>query len=41
MTAQTVVPLRAAPRVDRLRAERAVAELLAGLGYPVVGVQGA
>ena len=37
MAAETVVPLRAAPRVDRLRAERAVAELLAALGYPVEG----
>src|SRR6516164_1291696 len=37
MTAETVVPLRAAPRVDRLRAQRAVAELLAALGYPVEG----
>jgi GTP cyclohydrolase IA len=37
MTAETVVPLRAAPRVDRPRAERAVAELLAALGYPVEG----
>jgi GTP cyclohydrolase I len=37
MAAETVVPLRTAPRVDRLRAERAVAELLAALGYPVEG----
>src|SRR5215467_8860684 len=36
-TAENVVPLRTAPRVDRLRAERAVAELLAALGYPVEG----
>ena len=35
--AETVVPLRTAPRVDRPRAERAVAELLAALGYPVEG----
>jgi GTP cyclohydrolase I len=37
VAAETVVPLRTAPRVDRLRAERAVAELLAALGYPVEG----
>jgi hypothetical protein len=37
MTAETVVPLRTAPRVDQLRAQRAVAELLAALGYPVEG----
>jgi GTP cyclohydrolase IA len=36
-TAENVVPLRTAPRVDRPRAERAVAELLAALGYPVEG----
>jgi len=36
-TADNVVPLRTAPRVDRPRAERAVAELLAALGYPVEG----
>src|SRR5262249_87246 len=35
--AETVVPLRTAPRVDQPRAERAVAELLAALGYPVEG----
>jgi hypothetical protein len=35
--AETVVPLRAAPRVDRARAEWAVTELLAALGYPVAG----
>jgi len=35
--AENVVPLRTAPRVDRPRAERAVAELLAALGYPVEG----
>lgn len=32
-----VVPLRTAPAIDRRRAERAVAELLAALGYPVEG----
>ena len=37
VTAENVVPLRTAPRVDRPRAERAVAELLAALGYPVEG----
>src|SRR5438094_8217294 len=37
MTAETVVPLRTAPRMDRPRAGRAVAELLAALGYPVEG----
>src|SRR5215471_10019077 len=37
MTAETVVPLRTAPRIDHPRAERAVAELLAALGYPVEG----
>jgi len=37
MTAENVVPLRTAPRIDRPRAERAVAELLAALGYPVEG----
>ena len=37
MTAETVVPLRTAPQVDLPRAERAVAELLAALGYPVEG----
>ena len=37
MTAETVVPLRTAPRIDRPRAERAVTELLAALGYPVEG----
>jgi GTP cyclohydrolase I len=37
MTAETVVPLRTAPHIDRARAERAVAELLAALGYPVEG----
>ena len=37
VTAENVVPLRTAPRVDRSRAERAVAELLAALGYPVEG----
>jgi len=35
--AENVVPLRTAPRIDRPRAERAVAELLAALGYPVEG----
>jgi GTP cyclohydrolase I len=37
VTAANVVPLRTAPRVDRPQAERAVAELLAALGYPVEG----
>jgi GTP cyclohydrolase IA len=37
MKAEAVVPLRTAPRMDRPRAERAVAELLAALGYPVEG----
>ena len=37
ITAENVVPLRTAPRADRPRAERAVAELLAALGYPVEG----
>jgi GTP cyclohydrolase I len=37
MTAENVVPLRTAPRIDHPRAERAVAELLAALGYPVEG----
>jgi len=37
MTAENVVPLRTAPRIDLARAERAVAELLAALGYPVEG----
>jgi hypothetical protein len=37
MTAENVVPLRTAPRIDLPRAERAVAELLAALGYPVEG----
>ena len=37
MTAENVVPLRTAPRIDRPRAERAVTELLAALGYPVEG----
>ena len=37
VTAENVVPLRTAPRADRPRAERAVAELLAALGYPVEG----
>ena len=37
ITAENVVPLRTAPGVDRPRAERAVAELLAALGYPVEG----
>jgi GTP cyclohydrolase IA len=37
MTAETVVPLRTAPHIDRARAERAVAELLGALGYPVEG----
>jgi GTP cyclohydrolase IA len=37
VTAENVVPLRTAPRVDRPRAERAVAELLAALGYPIEG----
>jgi GTP cyclohydrolase I len=37
VTAENVVPLRTAPRVDRPRAERAVTELLAALGYPVEG----
>ena len=37
VAAGTVVPLRTAPRVDRPRAERAVADLLAALGYPVEG----
>jgi GTP cyclohydrolase IA len=32
-----VVPLRTAPVMDRARAERAVAELLSALGYPVEG----
>jgi GTP cyclohydrolase I len=35
--AETVVPLRPAPRIDRGRAEWAVSELLAALGYPVEG----
>jgi GTP cyclohydrolase I len=33
----TVAPLRTAPAMDRARAEHAVAELLAALGYPVEG----
>jgi len=33
----TVVPLRTAPAMDQARAGRAVAELLAALGYPVEG----
>jgi GTP cyclohydrolase I len=37
VTAENVVPLRTAPRVDRPRAEHAVTELLAALGYPVEG----
>src|SRR5262249_39287735 len=37
MTAENVVPLRTAPRIDHARAERAVTELLAALGYPVEG----
>ena len=37
MKAEAVVPLRTAPRMHRPRAERAVAELLAALGYPVEG----
>jgi GTP cyclohydrolase IA len=37
MTAENVVPLRTAPRIDLPRAERAVAEFLAALGYPVEG----
>jgi GTP cyclohydrolase IA len=35
--AETVVPLRPVPRSDRDRAEWAVSELLAALGYPVEG----
>jgi GTP cyclohydrolase I len=37
MTAENVVPFQTAPRIDRARAERAVGELLAALGYPVEG----
>ena len=37
VTAENVVPLCTVPRVDRPRAERAVAELLVALGYPVEG----
>src|SRR5215468_3936993 len=37
MTAENVVLLRTAPRIDHARAERAVTELLAALGYPVEG----
>ena len=36
-TAENVVPLRTAPRIDLARAELAVAELLSALGYPVEG----
>lgn len=35
--AETVVPLRPAPRIDRRRAEWAVSELLDALGYPAGG----
>jgi GTP cyclohydrolase I len=35
--AETVVPLRPVPRIDRARAEWAVSELLAALGYPATG----
>jgi len=37
VTAGNVVPLRKAPVVDHGRAQRAVAELLSALGYPVEG----
>lgn len=37
MAAENVVPFRTAPRIDRFRAERAVTELLAALGYPADG----
>jgi len=37
MTAENVLPLRPAPQIDHVRAERAVTELLAALGYPVEG----
>ena len=35
--AETVVPLRPVPRIDRARAEWAVSELLTALGYPAEG----
>jgi GTP cyclohydrolase I len=35
--AETVVPLRPTPRIDRARAEWAVSELLAAVGYPAGG----